>query len=288
MGHHYVPKEYLRGFAPVSMPDMIWLHDRQGGSPRLLPIAAVAQAPGFYDSAVEKALSEELEGPATPALQSLRAGHPLSAADRLLLAVYIGAMLKRVPHQRAVAMALAPEAVREATEGVRTELQAVAAQIGADPAIVTKRLAEIDEYEQRHRYDPPASLLEQIRSPWPTQAMVEAIFQMSWRVLRSQGPDWFITCDNPAYFHKAFGLATKDAELVMPLSTGYALHGCWQHDERGRLLFVDARQGLVREMNKRVASTATRFGFFHDAAPWLPRLLRKGHNPRRLSRVRWV
>ena len=292
MGHHYVPREYLRGFAPTDAPEMIWLHDKNGGSPRRLPIAAVAQSDGFYDAAVEKALNEDIEGPATPALQALRAGEAISVADRFRLALYIGVMLKRVPYQRAEALTFVPDAVRETAEEARSELVAVASKIGADPRIVSKRLAEIDAFEERHRDDPPDSIHEQIRSPWPTEAMVRAVFSMTWRVLQARGPDWFITSDNPAYFHKAYGLATAEAELVFPLSSKLALHGCWQHDTNAdadaRLSFIQAEPAMIREMNRRVASTATRFAFYHEPADWLPRLLRKGHDPRRLSRVRWT
>jgi hypothetical protein len=49
MGSHYVPQEYLRGFADPESPGMIWMYDRRSGAFKLVPILTVAQERGYYD-----------------------------------------------------------------------------------------------------------------------------------------------------------------------------------------------------------------------------------------------
>src|ERR1700710_1065289 len=101
MGYHYVPQEYLRGFADVSAQDMIWLYDKEGSEPRLVPIEKVAQSKGYYDDDVEAELAKAIEGPANLVIRQLRHGDLISLSQRRQLALYVGVMLMRVPYRRA-------------------------------------------------------------------------------------------------------------------------------------------------------------------------------------------
>jgi hypothetical protein len=114
--------------------------------------------------------------------------------------------------------------------------------------------------------------------------MVTVVYDMAWRVLRADGPIFYLTADNPAFYFEAFGLATECAELTFPLSTTHCLYGSWQ-GPRGGLLFLDARQSFVKEANRRLASSAERFAFYHEGVDWIRKLLQK-RQPY-LSRIEW-
>lgn len=285
MGYHYVPQEYLRGFADVSAQDMIWLYDKEGGEPRLVPIEKVAQSKGYYDDDVEAELAKAIEGPANLVIRQLRQGELISLPQRRQLALYMGVMLMRVPYRRAKAYELVPQTWQETVDKFRSQIRQIAATTDIAPEVIERRLAEVDAIEEKHRHNPPQSVHDQIRRPYPTHQMVEALFSMTWRLLRSQGPLNFITSDNPAHFFEAYGLATEKSELAFPISKELVLHGCWQH--RGnRIVFGTATQHFVKEFNRRVASTTTRLAFYSERVDWLQPLLQKQRLY--LSRIQWA
>jgi hypothetical protein len=74
MGHHYVPSQYLRGFATPDNPEMIWMYDKTSGLSKRVPIKAVAQAANYFDPQTETALARFVEGPAQGALAKLVQG----------------------------------------------------------------------------------------------------------------------------------------------------------------------------------------------------------------------
>ena len=72
--------------------------------------------------------------------------------------------------------------------------------------------------------------------------------------------------------------------MTFPLSSQRALHGCWQ-GKREQLLFLSGKQALVKELNRRVTSTTSRFAFYHTPEEWIHQLLRREDPP--LSRIVW-
>lgn len=150
--------------------------------------------------------------------------------------------------------------------------------------MVARRLAEVDAAHVKFERNPPDEIMQQVREPWPSEGMLDAIYQITWRVLISAGPQYFITTDNPLFFFGAYGLGTPKAELCFPLSTTHALHGCWQRVNADPV-FLQATQKFVKEVNRRLASAAERLAFCHEQAPWLDRILQK-KDPY-LSVIRW-
>ena len=97
---------------------------------------------------------------------------------------------------------------------------------------------------------------------------------MTWRSVGTTGPQMFLTSDNPAVYirYEGYGLGGKEGEIVMPVSPHVALHGS-RNDCHPSFSRVPAHQKIVREINKRIVSQATRFVFTHDRAPWLAKIL---------------
>jgi hypothetical protein len=57
MGHHYVPRRYLRNFQCEHNPGWIWIFDRKTAEAKCHPIKAVAQSPRFYTEETERWLA---------------------------------------------------------------------------------------------------------------------------------------------------------------------------------------------------------------------------------------
>ncbi len=61
MGHHYVPRRYLRNFEVREQPGRIWQYAKKDGTARCLPIKRIAQARDFYEPDMEEYLACEVE-----------------------------------------------------------------------------------------------------------------------------------------------------------------------------------------------------------------------------------
>jgi hypothetical protein len=283
MGHHYVPQKYLRGFAETENPDAIWMYDKKLRQFTNPGIKSVAQEAGFYNNDVEQQLNEWVEKPANKVLDKLRNQERITDTDRLHLSVYIATMLKRVPKRRAEAFSMIPGVFEKTITKVRTQIQEWG-QTTQNKELFERRLLEVEAAEKKLRNEVPDFLIEQIRQPWASEEMISAIYTMPWRIAYSPASDFFITSDNPAYFFKAYGIATPKSELTFPISTDLALFASWQ-GEQNTTIYVQARPKLVREANKRLISGAERFVFSHRQDDWIEKIS-DTPNPY-LSRIQW-
>ena len=274
MGHHFVPQQYLRNFEDPNRPGFIWLHDKQGGDPRLVPITKVAQAKQFFSKETEAILASKVEKPANAVIKKLMTEMAITPAERLQLAYYIGVMVKRIPARRRRSTAMIPSVLAKVISGVREQLISIANEVHADPEILARRLKEVAAAERKLAIQTPPEVLEQIRDPWPSERILLILFNMTWRILVSSGPQYFVTTDNPAFFFSAYGIGSEKSELSFPLSSTHTLHGSWQ-SASSKLVFVRPAQKIVKEINRRLASEAERLAFYHQPAPWLLRVLPK-------------
>lgn len=284
MGHHYVPQRYLRNFQIPAKAGFIWLFDKRANRPHAVSIEKVAQSRGFYDPAIEIQLNTDVELPGTAVIEKLCNGAPISESEREALTVYIGTMMMRTPERRLRAHALIPKILAESRQRVREELIAAAQQTNANPDLLSRRLAENDRIVANLAVDPPAEVIEQIRAPWPTIRMLQAIYDMDWRILTADGPSFYATSDNPVFFFRGFGIGRPESELTFSLSTKCVLHGCHKRDHGG-VKFLQATEQFVREVNRRMVSGATRLVFYHENAAWLERMSRK--EELRLNHIVW-
>lgn len=286
MGQHFVPQEYLRAFQDPTKAEYIWTLPRGELVPRLLPIKEVAQSRDFYEPETETDLGRLVESPANPALAKLREGSIIDPSERLAVAVYIATMLKRVPKSRARGHALIPEVLDSTVENIRRDIERIAATESVSPDVIALRLGEIDAAYEKFKVKPPDAVQAQLRNPRPTSTIVQAVLGMNWHILVAAEPEFFITTDNPAFFHGAYGIGTEKSELRFPLSPSHALHGTWTADSRGLLSLHPAPRDWVREFNRSIAWDASHLAFAHRKAPWLSTVMHRS-DPY-LSRLIWT
>lgn len=283
---HFVPQAYLRAFQDPSKPGCIWTLVRGESVPRLLPIEEVAQSRGFYDAETEVELATLVESPASPALAKLRRSEPLEPSERLAIAVYIATMLRRVPKNRARAHELLPAVLEATVDNLQREIEDIARLGKVSSEVIARRLSEIAALREKYKLDPPEPVKAEIHNPRPTAAVLLPVLGMTWRILVADAPEFFLTTDNPAFFHEGYGLGREQSELRFPLSPTHALHGSWTPDAQGLVAFHPASKECVREFNRSLAADATKLAFSHYKAPWITTLVHRA-NPY-LSRLVWT
>jgi len=286
MGHHYIPREYLRGFADPLSPEALWQFDKKHGTFSSSPaaISKIAQQRSFYDDETEVKLNELVEIPGNRVLRKLRSGDlNLTDEDRINLSVYIATMMKRVPHHRDKGIASVPSVLAKVTEELRDEIHesAESGDISAEDA--DKYLADTDTAEEKYSNIIPAKVMEQIRKPWPSERIIAAIYNMHWRFVSAVRDQDFVTTDNPAFFFECFGVGTEKSELTIPVSSKLAIFGSRTPVRNGDR--VSTRTQFVKEANRRLISMATRFIYTRSRALWIPVVASK-IDPY-LSRIKW-
>jgi len=284
MGHHYVPREYLRGFEDPNNPGKIWMYDKLSHRFTHATIITVAQEACYYSEDAEKELSGFVEGPAHKVLKKLRSGDSINGHERMSLALYIATMLMRGPRRRRKAFEMLPT-VRENVINRATLIITQWAQTSAaDPELKQRRLSELDRVSEKLRAQPPVDLVKKIRAPWPNDQVLACVAIMTWRIASAGDAGFFLTSDNPVAFFEDYGLGNPESEITFPLASDLALLGSWQGALQ-ETIFVRAKQTLVKEVNRRIASGAERFVFYRAFEDWVARVAEK-QNPQ-LSRIRW-
>ncbi|NQT17798.1 MAG: DUF4238 domain-containing protein [Planctomycetes bacterium] len=285
MGYHYVPQKYLSGFSDQNRPGFVWQYDKKERrfSDKPVSIRRIAQQRGFYDEDVERKLNELVERPGNRAIEKLRSNSPIADEERVNLAIYIATMVHRVPRHRERAREIAPRALTEAVGKLKSEIVAVGNEGGIDDSIIAEHLAEVDAADERCRETPPPEIIRQFRAPWASERIVGLIYAMSWRFVSTEGPTYFLTSDNPVFFFESHGLGSPESELTFALSSNLALLGSWRSG--ANLCIMKAKQQLVKEVNRRLASAATRFLFYHERKEWVATIADKKRPY--LRSIRW-
>ena len=255
MGKHYVPQNYLEGFSDPGNQELIWMFGKgqPTDKPKHLAIKVVAQSPDFYTPQAEQWLNKAVEMPAQEQLRRLAMGQQIHEVDRLIVAKYIQVMVLRVPYART---ALA----RMVRDGVADYVEEVKANPDEIPVDMNKEdfFALLDSWHQGIDENGPS--LEPMREPWIEPELVDMLASMTWRVMRMDEHNVFITGDNPVFFTDEIGLAHRDGELSFPISSEAAFHASWITGP-AELMFVPGSQYVAQEINRRTVRAAERFLF---------------------------
>lgn len=282
MGKHYVPQEYLRGFASSDERVAVWMFDKLRGCWSDAAIKQVAQERDYYPADVEARLRDDVEGPGHRALNALRAGQQLSAEQRGHLAYYIAVLVMRGPRKRRKATDLVPRAVESAVGNARSALEEL--RTDANHERIERLLQQVQQIEVKYEATAASTLQEQIESPWPSAQIVSAVAGMTWRLTTVPKDRFLITSDSPAFYFDSYGLGSDRAELTFPIDRRVALLGSYQGEAGTAASFIGKAE-LAKEVNRRVASGAERFIFSPKRESWIETVALK---PRPyLSRIDW-
>jgi hypothetical protein len=274
VGNHYVPRQYLRGFAADEAARTIWMFDKSTMEfgERPVAIGKVAQRSGYYSPEDEVALNDLVERPGNLVLKKLRENPDLLARDlsqeeRAHFSFYIATMLSRVPHKRNVAATLLPDALDTVVDSFKDEYSRFSWKFGVGDLERQSVYEEAERIRERLKSDTPSDMVLQLECPWPMNTWIEAIFSSHWYFVAANENVEFVTTDNPFFYFGCFGVGSGKAEFTFPISTRRALFGtnvpC--REKRG----AKSMPALVRESNRRLISAATRFVFASEPHSWV-------------------
>jgi Protein of unknown function (DUF4238) len=231
VGHHYNPQRLLRNFEDPNNPGYIWQHDRQRDTPVSAAIKRVAQERDFYDPLTEKLLNTQVEIPGGDAIDKILTKQPLTREEFVDLLNHVGTMLRRDPFYRQwakeVSCHIMPKAMEMVREHGRNHVRKLAQVIQLSEKWVNAWLEQMEQSIERLDGRASEIAIERMNYPFPSEIILNALLDMTWRIVESTGPQFFITSDNPAVYFRAEGysLGGEDTEVVMPISTAEALHG---------------------------------------------------------------
>lgn len=275
--HHRVPKSYLSQFAGDG--GRVWVYDPRSAGPRDgLPVNeavetdlySIIRPDGSRDTRVETALAA-IESDGAPVLKMLGAGAvvaDLSGADRFAFAAFVASIYLRSDTlrqhfadfrgrvlTRAAELLISHDgawetfARRQAEAGkpISVEQRAKTRDFMADPA----------RYELHMRKDGTMTPLGTL------DTVSKLMFQMEWTLIRAAPGEPLITSDNPVVLaivndRPAFlrgGLASRDAEVTVPLSPSIALLMHWRPNMS---VNIQADRETTRQLNRMRAGFAER------------------------------
>jgi hypothetical protein len=283
MGKHYVPQHYLRAFATPADDTQLWMYDKRTATGRVVAIKRAAQQRDYYTPEEEIRLTKEIENPGNAILDRLRRGGTLGAEDRPILARYLAVMMMRVPRKRRTSRALLPSVLDHVVGDARKAIEVLPESPDGRRAWMLGELARVHAKFER---EPPAEVMANVLSPWPSDGVIESLTRMTWRIMEAPpGSFGFLTSDNPAHFFEAYGVGSAESELTFPIAPTRVLLGSHQGPP-GQTIKRLAKPSLVKEVNRRIAAGAERFLFTHRAASWIATLASR---PRPyLSRLVWT
>jgi hypothetical protein len=282
MGQHYVPREYLRGFASDAKRTSIWMFDKERVRWSQAAISKVAQRRGYFSPDIEKQLNVSIERPGNEALRRLRSGDSLSANNAEALISYIGVMLMRVPAKRRRTLAVVPSAIDETVDETEQELRQL--MTSDNQARVEAILSEVNSYADLCRRNAATHFASIVENPWPTDSVLASLRSMSWRLVRFVEASPILTSDNPAFFFSAYGIGSPESEVTFPISPLVALLGS-RTGIAGTLTTVQGRPALAKEVNRRMIVGAERFVFSNFSFDWASKVAKR--KPFELSRMGW-
>jgi hypothetical protein len=279
MGHHYVPRFYLRGFESEGA---IWTFDKKSGNVFPSQAKSIANETGMYSDELESYLAREIEGPAIPALSKIRAREYLSDSDRVALARYIVTLWKRVPKARQRAIELMPEVATKVQQSMTSDLESLVKQDPSKRFQVEELKQHVAEIIARHKATPPPAVWHHSIRSESGPRIVEATLSMNWTFLVSE-TNQFLSGDNPVFFFEHEGIGKPTSEISIPFSSTVALWASRGPAPNGQ--YLKALPSAVKEINRRTAHNSVRFVYASRNEAWIKPFLDR--DSWRLTRLRF-
>ena len=287
MGHHYVPQQYLRAFAADAGCVAIWQYDRKAQTFCEKPAAIknVLQPRAFYSPEDETKLGELVEKPANIVMRKILNGdYSLDNAERSALSLYMLTMIKRVPKFRQKGEAVAPGVLTKVVSETKEVIDELNRLGRIDSAVASRRMDELNAFEEKFKNELPEEIQSQMRSPWPSFELVTIVHNMDWQLVAAPDGEFFVTSDNPMFFFESFGLGNPESEFTFPISSKMAIFGFRSGSVKLRSPVIS--KPFVREANRRIISAATQFVMSCRRDEWIS-MMAKNRNLH-LSQIRWM
>jgi hypothetical protein len=257
MGQHYIPQYYLKGFSTSSDASLIWVYEKGKNRASLLPIQSIANEKRRWPEQNEIYLEHKVESPANSVINRIRNHQPITEDDKQKLSAYMVVMLLRVPRGLQRVKEESPIVTNEIFEKLEMKIHSLKKEHPENTVLLSKRLDELPGI--RHKWESflPKDVWYNMLTPDTLPQVLTIISDMNWIFLTSQKKHAFITSDNPVFFFEQVGLANSEAQVFFPISSNIALFISWKKSLKN--LYIRVKDSTLPQINKRIASTATKY-----------------------------
>lgn len=277
--HHVLPQLYLKGFTIKGDEPHLWVYKRgepfNPGQRKLannpfrssIRIAgaqrdfyADPQQQGGKDFETFENSLELLEKPANPIFEKIRARLRISEEEKHTFSKYIVLTMRRVWAGRDyVTRRLQQTGWYVPTPDLFRKLN-----LPATPEGVASIMHIGELISQKPGVD--IQVHNRLAAAAPDSFLVQALPRMTWTFYTTPTGYDFVTSDNPVYLPQQLGLAKNVSELLFPISTSVALVASWNKDAKEG--FVESSGRIVKELNRRTTSAASRHVYAAMAVQW--------------------
>jgi hypothetical protein len=284
--HHILPEFYLKGFVIKKNEPFLWIYKRgedynpgQGkitNNPYKESVGEIFER-DFYaeptkakkeDFEVFEDKLEQLEKPCNQIFEKLRSRQRISAEEKHQFSIYIEMMRRRVLAGRETIKELLPKHAAEYEPSIKLFQNLN----WPDTPETRGRLKQISErIVQEEGFD--VRMHNRTSVAAPDSLLIEVLEKMTWSFYIAPESHAFFTTDNPVFISEKFGLQKNISELSFPISNDVALVASWNRNLKEG--FVEAKPQVVKELNRRTASKASRQIYFSKNSDWVIKVLNK-------------
>lgn len=272
MGKHYIPRYYLSGFTQNSKPPLIWVYKKGSSKVFATQIKNVAHETDYFPDNFETYLANDIEAPANIVLRKIRERKIITTEDKIILSNYIVVLRKRVPESKKRLKEEAPKISDEIKKKLFKKIEDLKIKNPSKANLLEKRRREAQDILEKFKDNPPEEAWRSAIRPEMTPRMSEALSKMTWRFFVCEEPNAFLTNDNPIFIFRHIGIGNKYSELTFPISNYITLWATWRLLDEG---YFPANNQVVKEINRRTASVATRYIYFSKERDWVITLANK-------------
>lgn len=265
MGQHFVQIYFLKSFA---LDGLIWVVDKEKRTVLPSQPKSIANENSLYSDTTEKNLNVEIERPAEPLIDKVRNKQHLTESDRAVLAQYISTQLIRTPE----AKKRISEGMPEVAEAVRGEIHK---KLDREQISDSERMnvkVRVNEIFETKSYKQPPMLWDKVVAHPISDDLLDSLLSMQWSFFVTTDC-FFLTGDNPVFIFKSQGIREATSELVWPISPNVCLFA--HRQQHGANQYFEVQPSIVRQVNGRISSNATRFVFSSTNEEWLQRFVCK-------------
>jgi len=272
MGKHYIPRYYLSGFTKNSKPPLIWVYEKGSSRVFATQIKNVAHETHYFPDNFETYLANDIEAPANIVLRKIRGRKMLATKDKIALSNYMAVLWKRVPEGKKRLKEKNPKIGEGIRKKLFEEIEELKRKNPSKASLLEKRRLEAQDILEKFENNHSEEIWRSVIPPEMTPRISKALSKMNWRFFICKEPNAFLTNDNPVFIFKHLGIGKEYSELTFPISNYITLWATWRHIDEG---YFPVNNQVIKEINRRTASVATRFIYFSKKSDWVITLANK-------------
>ena len=265
--HHYIPQKYLEGFCDSDSKMWVYSKDQKDFQSNVINIGVEKDFYKISDNdltSLEDFLSHKIENPANPILDKILKREKINDNEKFILANYAYSMIKRVPEGKKRSKKILPRISEPVLQEFYQLIEKTYSEEKWEP------LKKEAERFIAHQCETPSNIFSKPNSP----VVPAALIQMNWYFLCAPVKSYFLTCDNPFFFHESQGLGLEAGDFTFPISKHIALWGTNQ-THRDDCAYHQAKLRTLREINRRTIKNATRYVYSSTSDTSIERMIRK-------------